>query len=264
MLVATDLAPAGTRRAAGTTAAGPVVAVQDLVKRFGQNTVLDGVSLDIQRGQMVAIVGRSGSGKSTLLRCMNALETVEGGALRVCGHDVGQRDKLALRELRRDVGIVFQSYNLFPHLTVERNITLALTSVKKLAKAEACEVARRVLALVGLSDKAQSYPEQLSGGQSQRVAIARSLALSPQLMLFDEVTSALDPELTGEVLKVMEDLKRQGMTMVLVTHEMAFARRVADVVVFMHQGRVWEIGPPEELFTRPRTAEFAQFISSGL
>jgi len=136
--------------------------------------------------------------------------------------------------------------------------------VKKLAKAEAVEIAHRVLALVGLSDKAQAYPEQLSGGQSQRVAIARSLALSPQVMLFDEVTSALDPELTGEVLKVMEDLKRQGMTMVLVTHEMSFARRVADVVVFMHQGRVWEMGPPEELFTRPRTAEFAQFISSGL
>jgi polar amino acid transport system ATP-binding protein len=222
------------------------------------------VSLEIQRGQMVAIVGRSGSGKSTLLRCMNALESIEGGTLRVCGHELGARESLALRALRRDVGIVFQSYNLFPHLTVERNITLALTSVKKLGKAEAVAIAHKVLALVGLSDKAQSYPEQLSGGQSQRVAIARSLALSPQLMLFDEVTSALDPELTGEVLKVMEDLKREGMTMVLVTHEMAFARRVADIVVFMHQGRVWEMGPPEDLFTRPRTAEFAQFISSGL
>jgi polar amino acid transport system ATP-binding protein len=147
---------------------------------------------------------------------------------------------------------------------VERNITLALTSVKKMPKGEAVEIAQRVLKMVGLSDKVHSYPEQLSGGQSQRVAIARSLALSPQLMLFDEVTSALDPELTGEVLKVMEDLSRQGMTMVLVTHEMAFARRLADVVIFMHQGRVWEMGPPEELFTRPRTAEFAQFISSGL
>ena len=133
-----------------------------------------------------------------------------------------------------------------------------------MARAQAIAIAQRVLALVGLTDKAQSYPEQLSGGQSQRVAIARSLALSPQLMLFDEVTSALDPELTGEVLKVMEDLKRQGMTMVLVTHEMAFARRVADIVVFMHQGRVWEMGPPEDLITRPRTAEFAQFMSSGL
>jgi polar amino acid transport system ATP-binding protein len=266
MLLADDLAPAGvpSARVAAGAAAQPVVSVRDLVKRFGALTVLDGVSLEIRRGQMVAIVGRSGSGKSTLLRCMNALETIEGGTLRVCGHDLGDREQLALRELRRDVGIVFQGYNLFPHLTVERNITLALTAVKKVPQTRAREIAHKVLALVGLSDKAESYPEQLSGGQSQRVAIARSLALSPQLMLFDEVTSALDPELTGEVLKVMEDLKRQGMTMVLVTHEMAFARRVADVVVFMHQGRVWEMGPPEELFTRPRTAEFAQFISSGL
>jgi polar amino acid transport system ATP-binding protein len=266
MLVANDLAPAGARRAAVTAQAGAraVVTVQNLIKRFGPHTVLDGVSLEIERGQMVAIVGRSGSGKSTLLRCINALESIEGGSLNVCGHQLATRDKLMLRELRRDVGIVFQSYNLFPHLTVERNITLALTTVKKLPKGEAVAIAHKVLALVGLSDKAQAYPEQLSGGQSQRVAIARSLALSPQLMLFDEVTSALDPELTGEVLKVMEDLKRQGMTMVLVTHEMAFARRVADIVVFMHQGRVWEMGPPEELFTRPRTAEFAQFISSGL
>jgi polar amino acid transport system ATP-binding protein len=264
MWVANDLAPAGARRAAVTDTQAPVVAVRDLVKRFGPHTVLDGVSLEIARGQMVAIVGRSGSGKSTLLRCINALESIQGGTLTVCGHDLADAGKLAKRDLRRDVGIVFQSYNLFPHLTVERNITLALTTVKKLPKAQAIEIAHKVLALVGLEEKAQAYPEQLSGGQSQRVAIARSLALSPQLMLFDEVTSALDPELTGEVLKVMEDLKRQGMTMVLVTHEMAFARRVADIVVFMHQGRVWEMGPPEELFTRPRTAEFAQFTSSGL
>lgn len=264
MLVANDLAPAGARRAAAPDDSRAVVSVQNLVKRFGPHTVLDGVSLEIGRGQMVAIVGRSGSGKSTLLRCINALESIQGGTLTVCGHQLAETGKLVRRELRRDVGIVFQSYNLFPHLTVERNITLALTTVKKMPRAEAIAIAHKVLALVGLSDKVQAYPEQLSGGQSQRVAIARSLALSPQLMLFDEVTSALDPELTGEVLRVMEDLKRQGMTMVLVTHEMAFARRVADVVVFMHQGRVWEMGPPEELFTRPRTAEFTQFISSGL
>ena len=263
MLVSHDLAPAGSRRDKREEQ-GAVVSVRDVVKRFGATTVLDGVSLEIPRGQMVAIVGRSGSGKSTLLRCINALETIEGGTLRVCGHDVGARDRLAVRELRRDVGIVFQGYNLFPHLTVERNITLALTAVKKLPQAQAREIAHGVLARVGLSEKAESFPEQLSGGQSQRVAIARSLALSPQLMLFDEVTSALDPELTGEVLKVMEDLKRQGMTMVLVTHEMAFARRVADVVVFMHRGRVWEMGPPEQLFTRPQSAEFQQFIGSGL
>jgi len=264
MWVANDLAPAGARRETVSDVQAPVVSVRNLVKRFGPHTVLDGVSLDIARGQMVAIVGRSGSGKSTLLRCINALESIQGGGLTVCGRELADGGKLVKRELRRDVGIVFQSYNLFPHLTVERNITLALTTVKKLPKAQAIETAHKVLALVGLSEKAQAYPEQLSGGQSQRVAIARSLALSPQLMLFDEVTSALDPELTGEVLKVMEDLKRQGMTMVLVTHEMSFARRVADIVVFMHEGRVWEMGPPEEVFTRPRTAEFAQFISSGL
>lgn len=246
------------------TATQPIISVRDLSKRFGTAQVLNGVTLDIQPGQMVAIVGRSGSGKSTLLRCMNGLESINGGSIRVCGHDIGNQSGLDMRQLRRDVGIVFQSYNLFPHLTVARNITLALTVVRGLSRAQAEETARKVLDLVGLADKFSCYPEQLSGGQSQRVAIARSLALSPRVMLFDEVTSALDPELTGEVLKVMEDLSRQGMTMVLVTHEMAFARRLADVVVFMHQGRVWEIGPSEQHFTSPQTAEFAQFISSGL
>src|SRR5437870_3008767 len=211
-----------------------VVQVRDVMKFFGPLKVLDGVSLDVRQGQMVAIVGRSGSGKSTLLRCMNALETIQGGEIIICGHDVGGgKSNKAL--LRRDVGMVFQSYNLFPHLTAERNITLALTLVKKQSKGEAARIAAEVLALVGLSDKASAYPEQLSGGQQQRVAIARSLALSPKVMLFDEVTSALDPELTVEVLKVMEDLADRGMTMVLVTHEMAFARRVADQVVFMHK-----------------------------
>jgi len=256
-----SVAQGEARAHAGT---GPVVSVRDVRKNFGSLTVLDGVSLEIAKGQMVAIVGRSGSGKSTLLRCMNGLERIDAGSISVCGHEVSSPHGLDLRELRRDVGIVFQSYNLFPHLTVARNITLALTVVKKQAKAEADAIARRVLALVGLSDKFDYYPEQLSGGQAQRVAIARSLALAPELMLFDEVTSALDPELTGEVLKVMEELSEQGMTMVLVTHEMGFARRVADVVVFMHHGKVWEMGPPEQIFTAPRTAEFAQFISSGL
>jgi polar amino acid transport system ATP-binding protein len=160
--------------------------------------------------------------------------------------------------------MVFQSYNLFPHLTAERNITLALTLVKKRTKQDAARIASDVLALVGLADKSKAYPEQLSGGQQQRVAIARSLALSPQVMLFDEVTSALDPELTVEVLKVMEDLANRGMTMVLVTHEMAFARRVADQVVFMHKGKVWEAGPTAQVFESPTTIEFAQFIGTGL
>ncbi|WP_428686090.1 amino acid ABC transporter ATP-binding protein [Reyranella sp.] len=241
-----------------------VIRVQDVVKEFGPLRVLDGVGFDVTRGQTVAIVGRSGSGKSTLLRCIAGLESIQGGAIEVCGHAVGRPGSEARAQLRRDVGMVFQSYNLFPHLTVERNITLALTLVKKQGKEEAKRVAGEVLGLVGLTDKLLAYPEQLSGGQQQRVAIARSLALKPQVMLFDEVTSALDPELTAEVLAVMEDLARRGMTMITVTHEMGFARRVADLVVFMHRGRVWEIGPTAELFAEPKTAEFRQFVGSEL
>jgi polar amino acid transport system ATP-binding protein len=241
-----------------------VVRVADVVKEFGPLRVLDGVGFDVLRGQTVAIVGRSGSGKSTLLRCIAGLETIQAGTIEVCGHPVGRPGSAARAQLRRDVGMVFQSYNLFPHLTVERNITLALTLVKKRPKEEARRKAAEVLALVGLTDKTLAYPEQLSGGQQQRVAIARSLALEPQVMLFDEVTSALDPELTAEVLAVMEDLARRGMTMITVTHEMGFARKVAGLVVFMHKGKVWEVGPTAELFADPRTAEFRQFVSSEL
>jgi polar amino acid transport system ATP-binding protein len=241
-----------------------IVEIRDVVKEFGPLRVLDGVSFDIARGQVVAIVGRSGSGKSTLLRCIAGLETTQAGAITVCGHSVGRPGSAARAQLRRDVGMVFQSYNLFPHLTVERNITLALTLVKKQSRDEANAKAAEVLAMVGLTDKRTAYPEQLSGGQQQRVAIARSLALSPQVMLFDEVTSALDPELTSEVLAVMEDLARRGMTMITVTHEMGFARRVADLVVFMHKGKVWESGPTTELFAKPKTAEFSQFVASEL
>ena len=245
-------------------AADSIVRIENVVKEFGPLRVLDGVGFDVARGQTVAIVGRSGSGKSTLLRCIAGLETVQGGRIEVCGHPVGRPGSAARAQLRRDVGMVFQSYNLFPHLTVERNITLALTLVKKESKEAARKRAAEVLGLVGLTDKLRSYPEQLSGGQQQRVAIARSLALQPQVMLFDEVTSALDPELTSEVLAVMEDLARRGMTMISVTHEMGFARRVADLVVFMHQGKVWETGPTAELFANPRTAEFKQFVGSEL
>jgi polar amino acid transport system ATP-binding protein len=244
-------------------AAETVVRVSNLVKEFGAVRVLDNVSFDVMRGQMVAIIGRSGSGKSTLLRCMNGLETIQSGEIDVCGHRVSLPGKLD-KGHRQAVGMVFQSYNLFPHLTVERNITLALTLVQKKPKAEARRIAEGVLKQVGLSEKIDAYPEQLSGGQQQRVAIARSLALSPQVMLFDEVTSALDPELTSEVLKVMEDLRQRGMTMVLVTHEMGFARRVADITIFMHKGKVWEIGPTTDLFATPRTTELAQFIASVL
>jgi len=241
-----------------------IVRISDVIKEFGALRVLDGVGFDVARGQTVAIVGRSGSGKSTLLRCIAGLETVQGGTIEVCGHEVGRPGSAARAQLRRDVGMVFQSYNLFPHLTVERNITLALTLVKKQSRDAARAQAAEVLRLVGLTDKIDSYPEQLSGGQQQRVAIARSLALSPQVMLFDEVTSALDPELTAEVLAVMEDLARRGMTMITVTHEMGFARRVADLVVFMHKGKVWEIGPAAELLAKPRTPEFTQFVGSEL
>jgi len=241
-----------------------VVRVQDVIKEFGPLRVLDGVGFDVVRGQTVAIVGRSGSGKSTLLRCIAGLETIQGGNIEVCGHAVGRPGSAARAQLRRDVGMVFQSYNLFPHLNVERNITLALTLVKKESKDAARQKAAEVLRLVGLTDKLLAYPEQLSGGQQQRVAIARSLALEPQIMLFDEVTSALDPELTAEVLAVMEDLARHGMTMITVTHEMGFARRVASLLVFMHQGKVWEIGPTAELFANPKTAEFRQFVGSEL
>src|SRR5207244_4415060 len=194
----------------------------------------------------VAVVGRSGSGKSTLLRCIGGLEDIQAGEIYVCGRRVGIPGKWDRAQLRRDVGMVFQSYNLFPHLTVERNITLALTLVQKKTAVEAHHIAGEVLHLVGLDEKLAAYPEQLSGGQQQRVAIARSLALSPKVMLFDEVTSALDPELTTEVLKAMEDLALRGMTMILVTHEMGFARRVADSVIFMHQGKVWEAGATSE------------------
>ena len=243
-------------------AAETVVHLQSVHKRFGALHVLRGVSFSVTKGQVVAIIGKSGSGKSTALRCINRLESMDEGQIRVCGnqvHDAG----LDKRALRRDVGIVFQSYNLFPHLTVLQNITLGPTSVKRMPAAQARELALDVLARVGLADKAGSYPEQLSGGQQQRVAIARSLAMQPQVMLFDEVTSSLDPELTGEVLKVMEKLAAEGMTMILVTHEMAFARNVADQVIFMHQGQVWEQGDPE-ILANPSTPELRQFVGNGL
>jgi polar amino acid transport system ATP-binding protein len=239
-----------------------IITLDNVHKSFGALKVLDGVSFSVNKGEVFAIIGRSGSGKSTALRCIDRLEQIDQGRIQVCGHEVSD-PKLDLRQLRRDVGIVFQSYNLFPHLTAAENIALAPRHSKGKTRAEAKELTERVLAQVGLSDKAGSYPEQLSGGQQQRVAIARSLAMEPQVMLFDEVTSALDPQLTGEVLKVMADLAAGGMTMVLVTHEMAFARNVADTTLFMHKGRVWEQGGPE-MFERPQTAELQQFLGAGL
>ncbi|MDB5829593.1 MAG: amino acid transporter ATP-binding protein [Variovorax sp.] len=239
-----------------------VVELDRVHKKFGALHVLRGVSFSVERGQVVAIIGKSGSGKSTALRCIDRLETVDSGTLNVCGHAVHD-PALNVRALRRDVGIVFQSYNLFPHLTVLQNITLGPTSVKRMSAADARVIAMEVLQQVGLAEKADAYPEQLSGGQQQRVAIARSLAMKPQLMLFDEVTSALDPELTGEVLRVIEALAANGMTMVLVTHEMAFARGVADKIIFMHQGQIWEEGDASML-ADPKTPELRQFLGNGL
>lgn len=239
-----------------------VVVLKDVKKSFGTLKVLHGVSFAVAKGEVMALIGASGSGKSTALRCIDRLETIDSGHIEVCGHKVSDPD-LDLRKLRLDVGIVFQSYNLFPHLTVEENITLAPRSVKKLDKASAREIARAALAKVGLSDKADNYPEQLSGGQQQRAAIARSLAMEPKVMLFDEVTSALDPKLTGEVLRVIESLAATGMTMIMVTHEMNFAKRIADQVVFMNQGVVHESGDAS-ILTNPQTAELREFVGNEL
>jgi polar amino acid transport system ATP-binding protein len=241
----------------------PLLALNGIRKRFGSHVVLDDVSLAVEPGEVVAVIGRSGSGKTTLLRCINGLETIDAGNITFDGKPL-PRAGAALRELRREIGIVFQSYNLFPHHSVERNITLGPTVTNKLPLAEAQAIARDVLRQVDLEDKRTAYPAQLSGGQQQRVAIARALAMRPRLMLFDEITSALDPELVGEVVKVLERLATSGMTMILVTHEMGFARRTADTLVFMHQGKVWEAGPPRELFAAPKTRELESFIRAVL
>ena len=239
-----------------------IVEVKNISKCFGSTRVLEDVSFTVKKGSVVAIIGQSGSGKSTALRCIDRLETVDQGHIRVCGHEV-TAPGLDLHQLRRDVGIVFQSYNLFPHLTVEENIMLAPRLVQKVRKTEARERAQQVLAQVGLAEKAGNYPSQLSGGQQQRVAIARALSMDPIVMLFDEPTSALDPEMVGEVLDVMVGLANEGMTMSLVTHEMAFARKVAHEVIFMHKGRVWEHGPAS-ILDHPETTELRDFVGNGL
>ena len=238
------------------------VRLEDVHKSFGAVEVLSGVTFEIAAGEVVAVIGPSGSGKSTALRCINRLEKIQSGLIEVCGRRVDD-PRLDLRALRQEVGIVFQSYNLFPHLTIEENITLAPRRVKRMSRAEARALAAGKLRQVGLEEKIDAYPEQLSGGQQQRVAIARSLAMSPRVMLFDEVTSALDPHLTGEVLRVMESLARDGMTMIVVTHEMGFARRAADRVVFMHRGRVWETGTAG-ILTDPQTPELKDFLANEL
>jgi len=241
----------------------PILALSGISKRFDTHVALDDVSLTVEAGEVVAIIGRSGSGKTTLLRCINGLEVPDSGEIVFEGRRV-EHSRAGLQALRREIGIVFQSLNLFPHLTVERNITLGPTVGLGLPPVEARQRAREVLSQVGLEDKITAVPLKLSGGQQQRVAIARSLAMRPRLMLFDEITSALDPELIGEVINVLEKLAAAGMTMILVTHEMGFARATADTIVFMHQGRIWEKGPPSRLFTAPATAELASFIDAIL
>jgi len=240
-----------------------LVELHDVVKRYGTHTVLERVSLSVEAGEIIAIIGRSGSGKSTLLRCINGLEPIQAGRIVFDGETVND-PATNLRKLRQRVGIVFQSYNLFPHLSVAANITLAPRVVKGMDRDASRELASRALTRVGLLDKIDAYPDQLSGGQQQRVAIARSLAMQPQLMLFDEITSALDPELTGEVLKVLEQVAKDGMTMLLVTHEIGFARRVAMRLVFMDKGRIAEQGPAGDVLAKPRTPELAAFLDAVL
>jgi polar amino acid transport system ATP-binding protein len=251
----------------------PMVVAEQVCKNFGALEVLKGVTLSVERGQVMCIVGPSGSGKSTFLRCINHLETVNAGRLYIDGELVGYRERggklheLPAREAakqRRDVGMVFQHFNLFPHRTALGNIIEAPRHVKKVPKSEALHTANALLHRVGLSEKADAYPAQLSGGQQQRVAIARALAMEPKLMLFDEPTSALDPELVGEVLNVMRDLAQAGMTMLVVTHEMGFAREVADQLVFMDAGVVVESGNPREVLSAPKHERTKAFLSKLL
>ena len=238
----------------------PLVSIDKVHKYYGENHVLKGVDLKVEAGEVISIIGRSGSGKSTLLRCVNGLESFQEGAIYV-GNQAVEDDELKLRLLSRSVGMVFQSFNLFPHKTAAENVMLAPQLVLKKDTEECKALAKKLLEKVGLGDKLDAYPANLSGGQQQRVAIARSLAMSPKVLLCDEITSALDPELVGEVLHVLEQLKEEGMTLILVTHEMNFARDVGDRVVFMHQGKVWETGPSDEVFANPQTPELQSFLS---
>ncbi|MCU0886734.1 MAG: amino acid ABC transporter ATP-binding protein [Rubritepida sp.] len=236
-----------------------MIEIRGLTKSFGANRVLDGISLTVAEGEVVCVIGPSGSGKSTLLRCVNGLEGYEGGEVRVNGRRV-DRARPEIRAIRREVAMVFQRFNLFPHRTALGNVTEGPIFAGGMPRAEAEAQARALLAQVGLAGKEGAYPSQLSGGQQQRVAIARALAMRPRAVLFDEPTSALDPELVGEVLTVMRDLARQGMTMAVVTHEMGFAREVADRVVFMDRGRVVEEGAPAELLAAPREPRTQEFL----
>ncbi|BBK41160.1 ABC transporter ATP-binding protein [Allostella vacuolata] len=249
--------------AAALAASPPAIEMRGVVKRYGAIQVLNGIDLAIDRGEVVVLCGPSGSGKSTLLRCINGLEPIEGGQVLVGGRPIAASGS-KLQALDPSIGMVFQSFNLFPHLTILQNLILAPTMVRRLPRQEAVERARRLLARVGIEEKADAFPDMLSGGQQQRVAIARALCMQPDLMLFDEPTSALDPEMIHEVLDVMRDLAREGMTMVVVTHEMGFAKEVADRVVFMDQGLIVEQGAPEQFFSNPTEERARQFIGKIL
>jgi len=255
------------------TTADPIVRVVDLHKTFGDLKVLDGISFNVRRGSVLSIIGASGSGKSTLLRCINHLETPTHGEIYVDGEPIGFRidasgrhvpDQSNINRLRQDIGMVFQQFNLWPHMSVLNNIIEAPLRVRKIPRKQAVKIAEELLAKVNLLDKRDEYPARLSGGQQQRVAIARALAMNPKVMMFDEATSALDPELTGEVLEVMRALGKEGMTMLIVTHEMSFARDASDRVIFLHEGRIEEDGPPEQVLVEPKSERCRAFLSKTI
>lgn len=239
------------------------VQVTDLHKSYGNNEVLKGISLNVLPNEVVCMIGPSGSGKSTFLRCLNRLEEPDSGSVYVDGYDIADK-RTNIDLVRQNIGMVFQHFNLFPNMTVKQNITLAPIQLKKMTKEEADEAALKYLEMVGLKDKANVNPTTLSGGQKQRVAIARALAMNPDVMLFDEPTSALDPEMVGDVLEVMQDLAKQGMTMIVVTHEMGFAKQVADRVIFFHDGVIREQGTPEEIFDHPQHPDTKSFLDKVL
>ncbi|MGO2131658.1 MAG: amino acid ABC transporter ATP-binding protein [Halomonas sp.] len=248
------------------TDAEPIVRMHRLNKHFGKLHVLKDVDLEVTPGEVVVIIGASGSGKSTMIRCINGLEEFQKGQLVVDGNGLAPYGKAsrALQKIRTEVGMVFQQFNLFPHLSVLDNVTLAPMKVRNTSRAEAIQTAKRLLERVGIADQSDKYPTQLSGGQQQRVALARALAMEPRLMLFDEPTSALDPEMIGEVLDAMRELAREGMTMVIVTHEMNFAREVADRVIYIHKGEIVEQGTPEEVFDTPKNERTQSFLARVL
>lgn len=239
------------------------VKIKNLKKNFGDLEVLKDINLEVKEREVICIIGASGSGKSTLLRCINALEEASSGTIEVDGNDITRADG-NINKYRQDIGMVFQQFNLFPHMTVLKNISFAPVALKLKTKAEAEETALKLLRRVDLEEKANVYPEQLSGGQQQRVAIARALAMNPDVMLFDEPTSALDPEMVGEVLNVMKKLAKEGMTMIVVTHEMGFAREVADRVIFIDEGFIVEEGPPSEIFGNPKNQRTINFLNKVL